>query len=165
MGCAGSRWATRCSASPKLTVQLARLRGATVIGLAGERHHAWLHRRGIIPIDYSRPDLAEAIRSTSGRVDAFLDTFGDGDVELALHLGVRPERINTTIDFAAADRYGVRAAGESEASTTEVLAELADLLDTGRLELPVTSYPLDQVRYAYRDVERRHTHGKLVLVP
>lgn len=68
-----------------LTVQLARLRGATVIGLAGEANHEWLTEHGAIAVNYAEPDLAEAIRAAAGGgVDAFLDTFGGGYVELAL---------------------------------------------------------------------------------
>ena len=48
----------------------------------------------------------------------------------------------------------------------EVLAELARLVDEGRLEVPIAgSYPLADVRDAVRQVERRHTLGKIVLVP
>lgn len=64
-------------------------------------------------------------------MDAFLDTSGDGYVALALSLGVPPHRINTTIDFAAAKVHGVQAAGESAASTADVLAELAGLIAVG----------------------------------
>ena len=36
----------------------------------------------------------------------------------------------------------------------------------GSLEIPVAdTFPLVQVRDAYRELERRHTHGKIVLLP
>jgi len=61
-----------------LAVQLARRRGATVIGLASERDHAWLKDRGVLPVEYG-PGAAERIRQASGgSVDAFIDTFGEG---------------------------------------------------------------------------------------
>jgi NADPH:quinone reductase-like Zn-dependent oxidoreductase len=47
-----------------------------------------------------------------------------------------------------------------------VLAELADLVAAGELEVPVAEvYPLDQVREAFRRLEQRHTRGKIVLRP
>jgi NADPH:quinone reductase-like Zn-dependent oxidoreductase len=47
-----------------------------------------------------------------------------------------------------------------------VFAELATQLVKGELELPIAAtYPLDQVRAAYDELERRHTRGKIVLVP
>jgi hypothetical protein len=54
----------------------------------------------------------ERIREAAGgKVDTFIDTFGSGYVELALELGVRPERINTIADFAAVEEYGVSPRG------------------------------------------------------
>ncbi|MER6545824.1 hypothetical protein [Streptomyces sp. NPDC001250] len=42
--------------------------------------------------------MAERIRQASGgSIDAFIDTVGDGYVESAGQLGVRPERINTNV--------------------------------------------------------------------
>lgn len=149
-----------------LAVQLARSCGAQVIGLASESHHGWLRGHGATPLDYHQPDLAEAIRAVHGPVDAFIDTHGGGYVELAIELGVAPERITTTIDFAAAEKHGTQSVGEAEASDQNVLTELAQLLATGQLEVPIArSYPLDQVRDAYTELEQGHTLGKLVLIP
>ena len=47
-----------------------------------------------------------------------------------------------------------------------MLAELAALIAEGQLEVPIANvYPLTQVSQAYIELERRHTHGKIVLVP
>ncbi len=47
-----------------------------------------------------------------------------------------------------------------------MLAELAGLIDHGELEVPIAkTFGLDQVRDAYRELERRHTRGKIVLIP
>jgi len=149
-----------------LAVQLARRRGATVIGLASERNHAWLKERGAVPVEYGE-GVAERIRQASGgTVDAFIDTFGDGYVDLAVELGVRPERINTIRDWRAAARVGARTYGEGSAACAVVIGELARLAARGELEVPIAhTNPLDQVRDAYRELERQHTHGKLVLRP
>lgn len=149
-----------------LAVQLARRRGATVIGLASDRNHAWLKEHGVVPVEYGE-GVAERIRQASGgNVDAFIDTFGDGYVELAVELGVRPERINTISDWSAAAKVGARTYGEGSAACAVVLGELARLAARGELEVPIArAYPLEQVRDAFRELERRHTHGKIVLRP
>ncbi|MEV4360385.1 NADP-dependent oxidoreductase [Nonomuraea sp. NPDC004186] len=149
-----------------LAVQLARRRGATVIGLASEPNHAWLKDRGVVPIAYGE-GVAERIREAcGGKVDAFIDTFGDGYVELAVELGVRPERINTICDWQAAAKVGARTDGEGAAACAVVVGELARLAARGELEVPIArTYPLEQVRDAYRELEQRHTHGKIVLRP
>ena len=148
-----------------IAVQLARNAGAKVIGLAGEANHQWLTEHGVIPITYG--DGVEArIRACGGKVDAFIDTFGGGYVEMALKLGVAKSRIDTIIDFAAAAKYGVKTEGNYKAANAEVLAELAGLLSAGRLEIPIAKvYPLADVREAYRELEQRHTRGKIVLEP
>jgi NADPH:quinone reductase-like Zn-dependent oxidoreductase len=149
-----------------LAVQLAGRTAARVIGLASERNHRWLSDHGVIPVIYG-DGVAERIREAAGgTVDAFIDTFGGGYVELALALGVAPQRIDTIINFAAAQQHGVKAEGNAAAASAEVLAELAGLIEAGELELPIArTYPLEQVREAYRELEQRHTSGKIVLVP
>jgi hypothetical protein len=91
--------------------------------------------------------VADRIRAAApSGADAFIDTLGDGYVELALALGVATDRIDTIADFAAAEKHGVKT--------------------DGHLEVPIANvYPLAQVREAYAELERRHTHGKIVLGP
>jgi NADPH:quinone reductase-like Zn-dependent oxidoreductase len=149
-----------------IAVQLARNAEATVIGLASEAHHEWLSSHGVIPVTYG-DGVADRIRAASGgKVDAFLDTHGDGYVELALELGVRRERIDTIADFETAAKYGVKTDGNAAGASADVLAELARLADRGLLEVPVAAvYPLEQVQDAYRQLEHGHTLGKIVLRP
>jgi NADPH:quinone reductase-like Zn-dependent oxidoreductase len=148
-----------------LAVQLARRTGATVIGLASAANHPWLARHDVIPVTYG-DGVADRIRQASGRVDAFIDTFGAGYVELALELGVDPSRIDTIADFEAAARYGVKADGNAAGASAAVLAELAGLIAAGELEVPIAAtFPLDRVQDAYRRLAEGHLLGKIVLLP
>jgi NADPH:quinone reductase-like Zn-dependent oxidoreductase len=149
-----------------IAVQLAKNAEATVIGLASEPHQEWLSRHGVIPVRYGE-GVADRIRSAAGTaVDAFLDTYGGGYVELALELGVRPERIDTIADFQAGRKYGVKTDGNAAGASAEVISELAGLVDRGLLEIPIANvYPLDKVQDAYRELEQGHTLGKIVLRP
>ncbi len=80
-------------------------------------------------------------------MEAFIDTFGSGYVELALELGVRPDRINTMIDFAAVEEHGIKAEGNRAAASADVVAELAGMISKGNLEVPIARvYPLAEVR-------------------
>ncbi|HET9094670.1 MAG TPA: NADP-dependent oxidoreductase [Solirubrobacteraceae bacterium] len=149
-----------------IAVQLACNAGATVIGLAGEHHHHWLQDHGAIPVTYGDGVAQRILEAADGRVDAVIDTFGSGYVELAVELGVAPGRIDTIIDFEAATRHGAKTDGRAAAASAAVLAELAQLIADGRLEIPIAStYPLEHVRDAYRELEQRHTLGKIVLHP
>ena len=148
-----------------LAAQLARLAGARVLGIAGAADGPWLREHGIEPINYAG-DVAAAIRAATDHVDAFIDAAGHGNVALALDLGVARDRIDTVVDFAAAAQFGVKTDGSAAAATADTLAELLELLADGRLELPIgRTFPLDQVREAYRFLDTKHGHGKVVLIP
>jgi len=148
-----------------IAVQLARQAGATVIGVASGAHHPWLAAHGVIPAAYG-DGMADRIRRAASKVDAFIDTFGAGYVQLALELGVEPSRIDTIVNFEAVARYGVNADGNAAASTASVLAELAGLIAAGELELPIAAtFPLDAVQDAYRRLAEGHVLGKIVLLP
>lgn len=149
-----------------VAVQLARLRGATVIGLAGPANHAWLRSRGIVPVAYGDGQLKRIQAAAGGPVHAFADTFGGGYADLAIALGVPPGRISTIIDYEAVERLGIRGTGTSQVAGPERVAEIAGLVADGRVEIPIArTYPLEQVRDAYEELGRRHTHGKIVLIP
>jgi NADPH:quinone reductase-like Zn-dependent oxidoreductase len=153
-------------------VQLVALAGARAIGIASERNAQWLRDHGVTPVTYG-DGVAERIRAAAaevgdGTVHAFVDCFGGGYVELAIEqLGVAPERVATVIDFAAAARYpGVRTEGSSQIASPTTLDEIARLAAEGSIEIPIArAYALDRVRDAYRELELRHTRGKIVLVP
>jgi len=149
-----------------VAVQLLKVRGATVIGIASVANHDWLRSLGVVPVAYGE-GLADRLREAApDGIDAFIDTFGPDYVQLAVDLGVARERIDTIIAFEAAQRLGVKAEGSSVAATPEVLAEVADLVASGQITVPIAAtYPLEQVREAYTELERGHTHGKIVLIP
>jgi NADPH:quinone reductase-like Zn-dependent oxidoreductase len=151
-----------------IAVQLAVRAGATVIGLAGPSNHDWLKRHGVLPVAYGE-GAADRIRAAApgGRADAFLDTYGGGYVELALNdLGVSPERVDTIVDFGAAEKYGVKIEGNAAGASAATLAELAGLAASKELEIPVAqTFSLDDVRTAYAKLAKGHLRGKIVLIP
>jgi len=150
-----------------IAIQLLRRAGARVIAIASSRHAEWLRDHGAVVVDYGG-GLVERLRDAAQPrgLDAFIDLHGDGYVSTALELGVSPDRVNTVIDFAAAQKYGVHTAGSAEGTSTAILAELAQLASHGDIDVPIAAtYPLTDVREAFFDLERRHTLGKIVLKP
>jgi NADPH:quinone reductase-like Zn-dependent oxidoreductase len=147
-------------------VQLASVAGATVIGLAGESKHGWLRSHDVVPVLYG-DGVEDRIRAAApDGVDAFLDLVGGGYVELALALGVAPDRIDTIADFEAVSKHGVKGEGSAAGTGASTLAELAADVANGSLEVPIAAtYPLEQVREAYAELEQGHTLGKIVLLP
>ena len=150
-----------------IAVQLAKQAGATVIGLASEPNHGWLRDHGVLQVTYG-DGVEDRIRAAApdGKVDAFVDTVGGDYVQLALDLGVAPSRVDTVANFEAVEKFGVKGDGSMVGSSAAVLAELAGAIAAGELEIPIAAtYPLDQVKDAYRELAHGHTRGKIVLIP
>jgi NADPH:quinone reductase len=148
-------------------VQLAVRTGTCVIALASERHHAWLRERGAVPVAYG-DGVRERIMVAAEEmpVAAFIDLVGRGYVELALELGIARDRIDTIVDFPAVQKYGVKTEGGAAAASAATLAELAEAVAAGDLVVPIQrTYPLDEVRAAFTELEAGHIAGKIVLIP
>lgn len=152
-----------------LVSQLLVERGATVLGIASAENAEWLRSKGVTPIDRTGglEAVADRLREAApDGVDAFVDLFGGGYVQMALDLGVAGERIDTIIDFEQVGKNGVLGAASTEGSSAEVLGEIVTRLADGRLELPIeATYPLDKVQDAFTQLEHRRTRGKIVLLP
>jgi NADPH2:quinone reductase len=149
-----------------VVVQLLALRHARVLGIASEANADWLRSHAAIPVPHG-DGLAERLRDAAGgTIDAFIDLFGPEYLDLAVDLGVPRDRIETIASFEKAQELGVKAEGSGTASTPEVLTEMANLVASGAVEIPIAAtYPLDRVADAFAELEQRHTRGKIVLLP
>ncbi len=150
-----------------LVVQLLTRRGVRVLGIASRASAGWLTAHGANPVEYG-DGIEDRLRAAAPEgIDAFIDLFGPEYVHLATDLGLPPDRIETIVISPAAVELGVRMDGAGAVTAPrEVLTELADLLASGDIELPITAtYPLDRVVDAFTHLERRHTLGKIALLP
>jgi NADPH:quinone reductase len=147
-----------------LAVQLAQRSGARVIGIASAESAPFLRSVGVEPVAYG-DGLADRLRAAAPNgLAAFIDLFGDGYIELAVTLGVAPERINTIIDFAAAQKAGAKTDGSGAATSRETLAYVANAIAWGDIVMPLTAiYPFAMFKDAYTELARRKAHGKIVL--
>src|ERR1700759_3043570 len=117
-----------------LVVQLLALRKARVLGIASAGNAEWLRAHDVIPVEYG-DGLATRLREAApDGVDAFIDLFGPDYVQLAVDLGVALDRIDTVISFQKAAEVGAKTEGSAEASTPEMLTEMANLVASGAIE-------------------------------
>jgi NADPH:quinone reductase-like Zn-dependent oxidoreductase len=146
-------------------VQLARVRGARVIGTASARNHDFLRSLGAEPTTYG-PGLVERVRALApDGVDLALDTAGQGGVPDLIELTGDPARVATIADFGAA-ALGVKVTGGGDFRAVEALGEAAELTDAGRLHMPVEqTFTFAQAGEAHRLSQDGHVRGKLVLIP
>ena len=117
-----------------IAAQLAKRRGARVIGTASPNSFDYLRQIGVIPVEYG-PGFDERLRRIApDGVDAELNRLGD----------------NGLMNVDSTD--------------TVVLEKIARLIADHQIVIPVAAiYPFERVRDAYRELEAGHAHGKIVL--
>lgn len=154
----------------QMAVQLARLRGARVIGTASARNHDLLRALGAEPVAYG-DGLADRVRALApGGVDAALDLVGtDEAMEVSLALARDRTRIATIANFGAAAPVQRLGGGPGADPGTEIRdaarPELARLAGEGRLKVRVDrTFALADVADAHRYLTDGHPSGKVVLV-
>ncbi|MYS77394.1 zinc-binding dehydrogenase [Streptomyces sp. SID5926] len=150
-----------------VAVQIAKARGAWVIGTASAGKHEFLRSLGADEtVDYRETDFAEAVKD----VDVVLDTIG-GDTSLRSLRVLRPGGVVVSIlpvgsdDFyEEADRLGVRAVRMLVDADRAGMEEIARLVGAGRLRATIAqTFPLAEAARAHALGETGRTTGKLVL--
>ena len=145
-------------------IQLAVARGARVIGTASAANHDYLRLLGAEPVTYGE-GLAGRVRALApGGVDAALDVAGSGVLPELIELAGGPEHVVTIADFRGAQETGVRFSRGDAGRAIYALAEIGELVESGRFSLPVArTFPRARIADAHRAGEGGHVRGKLVL--
>ncbi len=144
--------------------QLAKWKGAYVIGTASGRNQSFLQELGVDKaIDYEKTRFEEVVRD----VDVVFDTIG-GDTQERSWQVLKKGGILVSIaappSAEKAAAHGVRQAFVFMQPNASQLAEIATLVDSGKLKPVVgTVLPLSEARRAHELSETGHTHGKIVL--
>lgn len=145
-------------------VQLAKWKGARVIGTASGANHGLLRELGADQaIDYTTTRFEQAVRD----VDVVFDTVG-GDTLARSWEVLRPGGILVGVveppDAATAAARGVRSAHVFIQPDKAKLAKLAELIDAGLVRPQVsTVLPLAEARRAHELSQSGHARGKIVL--
>lgn len=147
-----------------IEAQVAKYRGARVIGTCGERNFDYLRQLGITPVKYGE-GMAERIRrAAGGAVTAYIDNFGKDGREVAEALGVPPERYRSSADRRQVELRLLRDDAESVSHATQVLQQVVDLAGAGAFRLLVSGlYPIEDIVDAFEDLAKLHARGKIVL--
>ncbi|MFC4589336.1 NADP-dependent oxidoreductase [Sphaerisporangium corydalis] len=143
--------------------QLAIARGATVIGTASQRNHAYLESLGAMPVTYG-PGLADRVRQLApDGITAALDCVGGEANDISVRLLGTAERAITLVDWQAEQRLGVRRVGTDRSAAR--LAGLVARYKKGDLTVPIWKrFGLEEAPLAHREIETGHARGKIVLV-
>jgi NADPH:quinone reductase-like Zn-dependent oxidoreductase len=151
-----------------VAVQIAKARGAYVIGTASAGKHEFLREIGVDEaIDYRETDFTEAVRD----VDVVLDTVGGENAVRSLRV-LRPGGIVVSIlpvgsqDFyEKAERLGVRAVRMLVDADHTGMKAIAELVEAGKLRATIAgTFPLAEAAKAHALGDTGRTTGKLVLL-
>ena len=146
-------------------VQLAGARGARVIGTASPTNHDYLRSLGAEPVAY-REGLTERVRALApDGVDVALDVAGSGVLPELIELTGGPQHVVTIADPGGAQEHGVTFSTGDAGRVVHALADIGELIESGRFSLPVAqTFPLEQVAEAHRVSQGGRVRGKLVLL-
>ena len=145
-------------------VQLAKWKGAHVIGTASARNHEMLYELGADElIDYTTQRFEDVARS----IDVVLDTIGGDTQERSWQVLKRGGTLVSLVQLPSeskAKEHGVRGIRLSARPNGQELAEIAKIIDARKLA-PVIDriLPLSEARRAHELSQSGHTHGKIIL--
>ena len=155
-----------------MAVQLARMRGARVVGTASSANHDHLVALGALPVTYG-PGLADRVRALAPRITAAIDTVGtDEALDVSLELVGDRRRVATVANFQRGPALGVQVLGHGPGADpgTTVRADarrrLVEMAGDRRLRVLVgATYHLADVARAHRAGIDGVVTGKIVIVP
>ncbi|MGI5430508.1 NADP-dependent oxidoreductase [Streptomyces sp. CA-179760] len=151
-----------------VAVQIAKARGAYVIGTASASKHEFLRGIGVDEtVDYRETDFTEAVKD----VDVVLDTIGGDNAVRSLRV-LRPGGVVVSIlpggsnEFhEEAERLGVRGLRMLVDADRSDMRAIAELAEAGKLRATIAgTFPLAAAAEAHTLGDTGRTTGKLVLV-
>jgi NADPH:quinone reductase-like Zn-dependent oxidoreductase len=146
-------------------VQLARGRGARVIGSGSPRSQDRLREFGAEPVVYGSALADEVSELAPDGVDLAIDMALSGGIATLVKLAGGPGNVVAIADFQGAEEYGVRTSGgPDEPRAWHALEEVAALIEAGSFSPPVAHVlPLSRIAEAQQLSEDSHAGGKIVL--
>jgi NADPH:quinone reductase and related Zn-dependent oxidoreductases len=147
-----------------LAVQLAKAKGAFVIGLASGGNKEFVRDLGADEfVDYTKQKFEEVVKD----VDVVFDAVGGDTFERAFQTLKKGGFLVTSVEFPSAEKaqeFAVKRARVYCKPNAKQLAEITRLIDEGKLKAHIsTILPLAEVKKAHRLSESGHTRGKIVL--
>jgi NADPH:quinone reductase-like Zn-dependent oxidoreductase len=145
-----------------IATQLAVARGVRVVAAVRRDDFTVAENLGAIPVEYGE-DLADAVRSVAGRVDAVMDAARASDLKAAAELAGGPQRV-ITLSNPSAGQLGATLSGPIPAGIPAALTEAMTQLAQGNLVLRRrTVRPLADAADVHAQLEAGTLRSKAVL--
>jgi NADPH:quinone reductase-like Zn-dependent oxidoreductase len=147
-----------------MAVQLAKAKGAFVIGTASGKNESFVRNLGADKfIDYTRQSFEEVIKN----MDVVFDTVGADTLERAFQTLKKGGFMVTSVDTPSVEKareLGVKAARVFCKPSAQQLTEINRLIDDHVLKVHVeTVLPIPEVKKAHQFSQSGRTRGKIVL--
>lgn len=147
-----------------MAVQVAKWRGARVIGTASSRHAGFVKKLGADEvIDYHKTKFEDVVHDA----DVVLDLIGGDTQERSWQVLKKGGILISTVGIARPEKeekYGVRSVSYMSHPDGEELRKIGELFDAGKLKIDVsTVLPLSEAKKAQELSQTGHTQGKIVL--
>src|SRR6266566_4628786 len=145
-------------------VQLAKWKGAYVFATASTKNQDLLRKLGVDePIDYTQQRFDDIAR----KIDIVLDTLGGETQERSWSVLKRGGNLVSLVQPPSEEKakeLGVRAAIIGAQPNGAQLAEIAKIIDSGKLTPIINRFiPLSEARRAHELTQSGHSHGKIAL--
>ncbi|GEO05777.1 NADPH:quinone reductase [Adhaeribacter aerolatus] len=151
-----------------LGIQLAKAKGANVIGVASRKNHDHMRSLGAdYTLDYNNSQITREVKEIfPAGVDLIFDCASGETLQQslpALKAGGKLVSILNQGENLPADINFEYVFVEPNSSQLNYLRELAD---AGKLRVPVSkTFSLDETPEAFRQIETHHTTGKIIIKP
>ncbi len=149
-------------------IQLAKNKGAEVIGVASEENHFFMKQLGADhTIDYKKQDIGKAAREIYEEgVDLIFDCNGAESMKQSLKALKPGGKVVSTLSQGEDVDKDINFNFVFVEPNSSQLDELRGLADTGKLKVEITrSYNLKEASQALEQIQSSHTTGKMVIVP
>lgn len=147
-----------------LAVQLAKKKGAFVVGTASSKNAAYVRGLGVDEfIDYTMENFEDIL----SEMDVVFDTVGGDTFAKAFRTLKRGGFLVTSVAFPneeTAHEFGVKAARVFCKPNQRELAAISEMVESGELKARVSMIlPLDEIHRAFEISERGQANGKIVM--
>ncbi|MDQ4139653.1 MAG: NADP-dependent oxidoreductase [Bacteroidota bacterium] len=151
-----------------LGIQLAKVKGARVIGVASEKNHDFMKQLGAdFTVDYNQGDIGATIKKlVPDGVDLIFDCASGETLQQSLSALKPTGKLVSILHHGQSLSPDINFQYVFVEPNSTQLEHLRELANNGQLKVHVSqTYTLDQAVEALNQIQTHHTTGKIVIVP
>ncbi|WP_017730523.1 NADP-dependent oxidoreductase [Nafulsella turpanensis] len=149
-------------------IQLAKIKGAEVVGVASDKNHAYMRELGADhTIDYKNQHIGQAAKEIyPDGVDLIFDCTSGESLQQGL-MALKPSgKLVSILNQGEGIDPGIDFQWVFVEPNVRQLDHLRELAEAGKLKVQVSqTYPLTEAAEALKQIHTLHTTGKIVVVP